>query len=84
MGPITIYGRNAMHWGVTIWLSGREEYLCFRLPFTSHGYWWPLYCYLSPNATPWAASRWFWGREAKGYGKDSITRNVQRSSEGEK
>lgn len=52
---ITIYGRNAMHWGVTI-RTKKFGYICFRLPFTCFGKWWPLYLYFSPNATPWAAT----------------------------
>lgn len=52
---ITIYGRNAMHWGVRIWTK-RYGYICFRLPFRCFGKWYPLYLYFSPNATPWAAT----------------------------
>ena len=52
---VTIYGRNAMHWGVNIW-TRRWGYVCFRLPFTCFGKWWPLYFYVSPNGTPWAAT----------------------------
>lgn len=55
IGPITIFGENAMHWGVTI-STIRWGYICFRLPFRCFGRWWPLYFYLSPNATPWAAT----------------------------
>ena len=49
-GPITIYGENAMHWAVNI--STPFGYLCFRLPFRCFGRWWPLYFYISKNATP--------------------------------
>lgn len=52
---VTIYGRNAMHWGVNIW-TRRWGYICFRLPLSCFGRWWPLYFYVSPNATPWAAT----------------------------
>jgi hypothetical protein len=55
IGKTTIYGENAMHWGVNIYTK-RWGYICFRLPFPCHGYWWPLYFYLSPNATPWGAT----------------------------
>lgn len=55
IGPITIHGRNAMHWGVTI-RSKKYGYICFRLPFRCYGKWWSLYWYCSPNATPWAAT----------------------------
>lgn len=54
VGSVTIFGRNAMHWGVSI--SRRRDYLCFRLPLRCFGRWWPLYLYASPNATPWAAT----------------------------
>ena len=53
LGPLTIYGDNAMHWA---WqLKTPWGYLCFR-PTTGGGNW-PWYLYLSPNATPWAATR---------------------------
>jgi hypothetical protein len=55
VGPITVYGRNAMHWGVTI-STHRWGYICFRLPLRCFGRWWPLYFYLSPNGTPWAST----------------------------
>lgn len=55
IGPITIYGKNAMRWGVNIH-TNRWGYICFRLPLRCFGQWWPLYLYLSPNATPWAAT----------------------------
>jgi len=52
---ITIYGRNAMQWGVTIHTK-KYGYVCFRLPFRCFGRWYPLYLYFSPNATPWAST----------------------------
>ena len=50
LGPITIYGQNAMHWGVDIKLP--RCYISFRLPFRCFQQWWPLYFYISNNATP--------------------------------
>jgi len=55
IGTVTIYGENAMHWAINIKTS-RWGYVCFRLPFRCFGGWWPLYFYLSPNATPWAST----------------------------
>lgn len=52
---ITVYGRNAMHWGVNI-STRKYGYICFRLPFRCFGRWYPLYLYFSPNATPWAST----------------------------
>ena len=54
LGSFTLYGENAMHWAVNI--KTRWGYVCFRLPFKCFGRWWPLYFYISPNATPWAAT----------------------------
>jgi hypothetical protein len=54
IGPMTIYGRNAMHWGVDI--KTRWGFVCFRLPFRCFGRWWRLYLYVSPDATPTAAT----------------------------
>lgn len=55
LGPITIYGENAMHWGVDI-RTKKFGYVCFRLPFRCFGRWWPLYFYCSPDATPTIAT----------------------------
>ncbi len=55
IGRLTIYGENAMHWSVNFWTK-RWGYICFRLPLRCFGCWWPLYFYLSPNATPWAST----------------------------
>lgn len=55
LGPVTLYGANAMHWAVNVWTE-RWGYVCFRLPLPCFGRWWPLYFYCSPNATPWAAT----------------------------
>jgi hypothetical protein len=48
---MTIYGENAMHWGVTI-RTKNYGYICFRLPLRCFGDWHKLYFYCSPNATP--------------------------------
>jgi hypothetical protein len=55
IGPVTIFGENAMHWAVNI-KTTRWGYVCFRLPLRSFGRWWPLYWYCSPDATPQAAT----------------------------
>lgn len=65
IGPVTIYGENAMHWAVVI--DTRWGYLSFRLPLRCFGAWWSMYCFLSPDATPKRATKWFWGRKARGY-----------------
>lgn len=55
IGKITIYGENAMHWGICI-KTKTFGYICFRLPLRCFGCWWHLYFYVSPNATPWAST----------------------------
>lgn len=65
LGPVTIYGENAMHWAVNI--RTRKGWLCFRLPLRCFGGWWPLYCYFSPDGTPTRATWWGWGRKARGF-----------------
>lgn len=54
IGNLTMYGRNAMHWGCHIYTK-KYGYICFRLPLFDEG-WHELYLYFSPNATPWAAT----------------------------
>jgi hypothetical protein len=61
VGPVTLYGANAMHWAVNI-STERWGYVCFRLPLPCFGRWWPMYFYCSPNAAPWAAT-FFRGRD---------------------
>lgn len=55
IGKLTLHGRNAMRWGGQLYTK-KYGYICFRLPFTCDGKWFPLYLYFSPNATPWAAT----------------------------
>lgn len=55
IGPVVIYGENAMHWAINIKFEG-HGYLCFRLPIRCFGVWWPMYLYWSKNATPQGAS----------------------------
>jgi hypothetical protein len=54
IGPVTIYGANAMHYAVNIRTD--VGHLCAR-PTTGRGYW-KWYVYLSPDATP---GRAYWG-----------------------
>ena len=63
IGPVTIYGANAMHWAVNI-STRRWGYICFRLPLPCFGVWWGLYFYVSPNGTPWAATYHWQSRSA--------------------
>lgn len=55
IGPITIYGFNAMHVAINIYTK-HWGYICFHPIMRCFGHWWPWYFYISPNATPWAAS----------------------------
>ena len=52
---ITIYGFNAMHVAINI-SPTRWGYVCFHPTIYSMGRWWPWKFYVSPNATPWAAT----------------------------
>lgn len=56
-GParITIYGANAMHWAINVWTK-RWGFVCFHPTTRTFGGRWPWYFYVSPNATPWAAT----------------------------
>jgi len=55
VGPLTIYGFNAMHVAIDLWIKPWRCYICFH-PTVYHMRWWPWYFYISPNATPWAAT----------------------------
>lgn len=54
LGPVTIYGLNAMQWGVSI--RTKKGFIRFRLPLPCFFTFPPLYFYISPNGTPWAAT----------------------------
>jgi hypothetical protein len=77
---VTIYGANAMHWGVNI--STRRGYVCFRLPLPCFGRWWPLHLYVSPNATPWGAT-WGIGRTSCGTVASSMRHHAEMHATGE-
>ena len=62
---ITIYGDNAMHYAIHIWTK-RFGYVCFHPTVGT----WKWYFYLSPNATPWAATY------AKGSGLRECDKNL--------
>lgn len=55
IGPVTIYGANAMHYAVNVRTGA--GYICAR-PTTSQAGRRPWYLYISPNATPSSA---VWG-----------------------
>lgn len=56
IGPVTIYGANAMHYAINV--QTRWGYLCARPTTGEKRGHWPWYVYLSPNATP---SQAHWG-----------------------
>lgn len=58
IGPLTIYGRNAMHFAVNI--RTRWGWVCFKPPTRCFGVWWPWYFYVSDDATPFNC-RVLWG-----------------------
>lgn len=78
IGPLTIFGANAMNW--TAQLKTRWGYLCFTLPVkarwreNSQGQkFWQWYIYLSPNGTPWACT-WYRGSNKS----ERIRANIRR------
>ena len=61
IGPITIFGDNAMHGAIQIWLARKQTYLLLFPPWRTKGqfvHWWPWHAYLSPDGTPTQAT---WG-----------------------
>ena len=50
IGPITLYGANAMHWAINVWMLG--HYWCFHPTTHTFGGYWPWYFYLSRDGTP--------------------------------
>jgi len=52
---LTVYGHNAMHFSAMVH-TRRWGYVCFHPTVKVYGRRWPWYFYVSPNATPWAAT----------------------------
>lgn len=56
IGPVTIFGENAMCWVVQI-RTKKWGCISFTLPSISRSKrGWPYYIYFSPNSTPWAST----------------------------
>lgn len=51
MGPLVVYGFNAMHVAVNLHTK-RWGFVCFHPPMKVFGVWWPWYFYVSPDGTP--------------------------------
>lgn len=54
IGPMTLYGYNAMHFAVNI--KTKWGYICFHPTIRCFGHWWRWYFYISPDATPSSAT----------------------------
>lgn len=54
VGPLTVYGANAMHWAAELRLPLGLT-LCAHPTTRTFGGRWPWYAYLSTNGTPWGA-----------------------------
>lgn len=76
---ITIYGRNAMKWGVNIHTK-KWGYICFNLPIFINGEISKLYFYISPNGTPWASTYYLYG--ASKYNQDKLLSCLRKESFG--
>lgn len=50
IGRVTIWGANAMHWAINVWLLG--HWWCFHPSTRTYGGRWPWYFYISKDATP--------------------------------
>lgn len=50
VGPVTIFGANAMHWAVNIRIRG--AWWCFHPRTRTFGGKWPAYFYISKDGTP--------------------------------
>lgn len=54
LGPLTIYGANAMHWAINLRIG--KNYWCFHPRTRTYGALWRSYFYISRDATPTAAA----------------------------
>lgn len=53
LGPVVVYGANAMHWAVNVRALG--HWWCWHPTTRTFGGHWPAYFYLSKDGTPSAA-----------------------------
>ena len=53
IGPVTIFGANAMHWAINVRFCG--AYWCFHPRTRTYGGLWRAYFYISRDATPYSA-----------------------------
>jgi hypothetical protein len=65
IGPVTVYGANAMHWAINVWALG--HYWCWHPTTRTFGGYWPWYFYLSTDATPSKACYLRRGRRKKSH-----------------
>lgn len=54
IGPVTIYGANAMHWAVNVRIG--DSWWCFHPRTHTFGTVWPWYFYISTDGTPHGAT----------------------------
>lgn len=73
LGPVTIYGANAMHYAVNIRTG--EGYICAR-PTTGETARWRWYLYVSPDATP---TRAWWGTGPGFEGRHDREERIERA-----
>lgn len=52
---VVLYGFNAMHVALNVRMKS-GNWFCFHPPMRCFGQWWQWYCYVSPDATPSAAT----------------------------
>jgi hypothetical protein len=50
VGPVVLYGANAMHWAINVWAFG--YWWCVHPRTRTFGGDWPAYFYVSRDATP--------------------------------
>lgn len=76
---LTIYGRNAMHWGINVKL--RKGWLCTRLPLPCFGIWWRWYFYISPDGTPTRRTWTLYYRDSEHMTPTLLRRLAERGSD---
>ncbi len=54
IGPVTVYGFNAMH--VALNIRTPLGFVCFHPEIRVFGKWWPWYFYISKDGTPYNCS----------------------------
>ncbi len=79
IGPVTLYGWNAMHIAAQVWCESTGAYICVHPTTRVFGGRWPWYLYVSRDATPGSAVIGF-GPGFEYYDRERVRWRIQQAA----